>query len=310
MSGLSGTANGPHAAVAAGEEKRADEGGANPTMKTGRDDEDTAAGNETEDEPTGLSPEQEAELLAAANAHKAEANAHFGHGRTDAALTAYEAAAAVLPAHHDYDLAVLRSNMAACHLKMEAWKEAVTAATQALDALEREKREKEGGEKEKEEKEGDKKEEPSEDEVEEEIISAGASKAAPIAKAALTPAQMAARDRERIRAKVLLRRGRARAMLGGWSNLSGAEEDYRALAALEPDSTALTAADRRLIQTQLRQLPARTKAAQEAEMGEMWGKLKELGNGILRPFGMSTDNFKMVRDEKTGGYSMNFQQGS
>lgn len=72
----------------------------------------------------------------------------------------------------------------------------------------------------------------------------------------------------------------------------------------------LSAADRRIVEQQLRTLPPRTKAAQEKETGEMMDKLRQLGNGILKPFGLSTNNFQMVKDEKTGGYSMNFNQNA
>lgn len=41
---------------------------------------------------------------------------------------------------------------------------------------------------------------------------------------------------------------------------------------------------------------------------EMLGKLKEVGNKILGKFGMSVDNFKMVQDPATGGYSIKFEK--
>ncbi|KAK0670259.1 hypothetical protein QBC41DRAFT_355114 [Cercophora samala] len=256
-------------------------------------------------------PEEEASMVADSHAHKAEANSLFGSGKYDIAINKYDEALAVLPNYLDYELAVLRSNIAACHLKLQEWKEAVTNATAALDSLDK----LEGNNNNNNNSSSSKKENPTttpppaEDEVEGEIVSSGAKSAAP-AQVGDDAQRKRLDDISRTRAKALMRRARARSELGGWSNLEGAIEDYKRLSSLPAYDTLMSAADRKIVSAQLRVLPPRAKAAQEKETAEMWAKLKDLGNGILKPFGLSTDSFSMVKDEKTGAYSMNFAGGS
>ncbi|KAI2641239.1 hypothetical protein GGS21DRAFT_503658 [Xylaria nigripes] len=270
---------------------------------SGRDAEDLTAAPR-------FSPEEEASLLSESNDKKSEANSLFSSSKYENAINKYEEATAICPHYLDYELAVLKSNIAACHLKLEQYKEAVKSATDSLDCLNRAERAVlEAIEKSNEDNKKETQEEEEEEDAEEEIVSAGAQKSAP-AMVQETESEKSIHKRQddiqRIKAKALMRRARARSELGGWSNLSSAEEDYKTLSAMKN----LSSADEKIVRTQLRTLPPRVKAAQEKEMGEMWGKLKDLGNGILKPFGLSTDNFQMVKDEKTGGYSMNFNQNS
>jgi tetratricopeptide (TPR) repeat protein len=218
-------------------------------------------------------------LLQESNAQKATANELFAKASFQDALETYDKALSTCPNYLDYEIAVLKSNIAACHLKLEDWKEAVKAATAALDGLDklqgRIAKAKEVDE------EGVK----AVEEVDEEIISDGATKAEDTSDKGKREA-----DIERIRCKALMRRARARSELGGWSSLQAAEEgnaagrcwltrltviDYKTLSQM-PN---LPSGDKKIVQQQLNQLPPRTKAAQEKEMGDMMGKLKEVSNG-------------------------------
>eukprot|EP00760_Papus_ankaliazontas_P023241 PhM_4_TR19/c0_g1_i1/m.38610 len=51
-----------------------------------------------------------------------------------------------------------------------------------------------------------------------------------------------------------------------------------------------------------------SKAKMDEQTQKALGELKQLGNTLLGKFGLSLDNFKMEKDPKSGGYSVNFQK--
>lgn len=75
--------------------------------------------------------------------------------------------------------------------------------------------------------------------------------------------------------------------------------DYERYLELKPDETA--------IRRTIAELKVQIDERNEKLKAEMLDKLKGLGNMVLKPFGLSTDNFQLVKNEDTGGYSVNFQ---
>lgn len=238
---------------------------------------------------------EESSLITESNNLKTSANALFTTSSYADAITGYNRALHILPSYLDYELAVLKSNIAACHLKLEEWKEAVEAATEALDALERldpvPVPTKPG--------EGEDGKAIPQEAIIQELSEDTSSRFETFQR---TSGKSLA-DLKNLRIKSLLRRAKARHALKTWANLQGSLEDYQALSGMQ-----LTPLDRKQVQKALRDLPLQLEESKKFEMEDMMGKLKQLGNGILKPFGLSTDNFNMVKDESSGGYSLNFDQ--
>ncbi|XP_023283939.1 tetratricopeptide repeat protein 1 [Seriola lalandi dorsalis] len=82
--------------------------------------------------------------------------------------------------------------------------------------------------------------------------------------------------------------------------LDEALEDYKKVLDRDPNQTSARQACMRLPQ----QIQERNEKLKE----EMISKLKDLGNMVLRPFGLSTNNFQVNQDQDTGSYSINFVQ--
>lgn len=150
-------------------------------------------------------------MLNQSNAQKLEANKFFASAQYSQAIGEYGKALSSCPNYLEYEVAVLQSNVSACHLKLEDWKAAIESATAALDGLQR-LDPKSGTEGKKEAVEDGVVEIEAEDEgIEEEL-------------AKLEVSDQRREDIKRIRAKALMRRAKAKSEDGGWGNLQGAEE--------------------------------------------------------------------------------------
>lgn len=252
-------------------------------------------------------PEEEAALLAESNSIKGSGNQLFGAGSYENAIQTYDKALSSCPNYLDFELAVLRSNIAACHIKLEEWKEAIDSAEKGVENLERleplptppKPKQKDGqkqGMTQSEAEKADNGVEEVDDDVAERLEN-------------LRNSGRTLDEVRKLQVKLLMRRAKARTEVGGWSSLQGADEDYRTL--LSPTMLpCLSPTDRRTVTESAQKLAPRLNEAKEREMAEMMGKLKGLGNSILKPFGLSTENFQFVKDEKSGGYSMNFDQNA
>jgi len=103
--------------------------------------------------------------------------------------------------------------------------------------------------------------------------------------------------------KALHRRATSNEVIGTWTSLSQADNDYKTLLETLPANSPLLPS----VRTASQKLGPRLEQQQKKETDEMLGKLREVGDNILGRFGFSTNNFQFTPNGQ-GGYSMNFVQ--
>ena len=202
------------------------------------------------------------QLLQESNAIKADANQLFLSGSYDQAVSYYDRAISVCPRSLGFEIAVLKSNVSACYLKLDDWKAADESATGCIEHLDHIIPPADAAsnkDKEKDTERGDEVVELSGEDEQDQLER-------------LQQLDKKKKDVLKIRTKALMRRARAKFQLGGWANLQAAEEDYKTLASLN----TLSPDDMRVVTKSLRELPGRISNAREQEMAEMMGKLKDV----------------------------------
>jgi hypothetical protein len=97
-------------------------------------------------------------------------------------------------------------------------------------------------------------------------------------------------------------------MLGTWKELEAAVAEYEALLEGKGLEAPLTEAEKKECKRGLERCRKMLEEVRAKEVGEAMKGLRSLGDGLLRPFGMSTSDFGMAPDGK-GGYSLQFKKG-
>lgn len=206
------------------------------------------------------------DLVGKSNTQKDSANNLFASSAFSDAVSVYDRAISLLPTYLDYQVAVLKSNIAACHLKLQDWNSAVDSATASLECLDRA-------------DEDASSQLPAEDRRNDQRESSMTVVELPDdheedahAMEQLTACYKRKEDIKRIRTKSLLRRSRARTKLGSWAHLEGAREDLHTLLSLE----TLPPNDQRTVKLDLQGLAPKIEAAKEHELGDVMDKLKNV----------------------------------
>jgi len=154
-------------------------------------------------------------LLCESNSRKSIANSLFGEASYDEAILNYDKALSFCPNYLEFEVAVLRSNIAACHIKLQDWKSAVESATKSLQCLERldppvkSPLKNEGGD--------------GGGEITAQVVEEVDDSTAVIIEAFQKSGRSMTEVRK-LRVKALMRRAKARTELEGWSDLQGANE--------------------------------------------------------------------------------------
>jgi hypothetical protein len=109
--------------------------------------------------------------------------------------------------------------------------------------------------------------------------------------------------------RAMIRQMKALEALGGWKELEGVVEQAKGLldGSVEVEG-GLTEKERREVEGIVKRGEMGCAESAKREVGEVCGKLRELGDGLLGAFGMSTKDFG-VRDQGGGKYSMTFGRG-